>query len=134
MAVAVTGGLDVDTATVSHLASSWKNLDTAVAAHGEAHLPILQPLVALNDRKEGGEGQRTDVIDLFQPESIKLSSEALKWYRQADTRQKALFLRRLQQLALGERSRILSKRLVGSKNYAVLFATSTCHNVYDTFE
>ena len=85
------------------------------------HVPTLQPVVALVDGRQGAHDH--DVMDLAQLESIKLTCDALKWYGQADSRQKALFCRRLQQLALGERSRILSKRLVGSKNYAVLSTT-----------
>ena len=52
-------------------------------------------------------------------ESIKLTSDVLKWYRHADSKISELFLCRLQQLAAGDRSKILSKRLVGSKNFAI---------------
>ena len=53
-------------------------------------------------------------------ESILLTMEALKWYKHADPQQSKLFVRRLEQLASGERSRILSKHLVGSKNFGKL--------------
>ena len=52
-------------------------------------------------------------------DNVMLTAEALRWYKHADPRLSILFLRRLQQLAAGERSRILNKHLVGSKNFSI---------------
>jgi len=68
--------------------------------------------------KEGeGQGGASRVSTAL--ESNKLTAEALKWYKHADPRQSLLFIRRLDQLAAGERSRILNKHLVGSKNFSI---------------
>jgi hypothetical protein len=47
---------------------------------------------------------------------IQLSSDVVKWLKTGDTKYKEFFIRRMKQLSRGERSRILAKRLVGSKN------------------
>ena len=59
------------------------------------------------------------VCDAQALDNIMLTAESLKWYKHADPRHSMLFLRRLKQLAAGERSRILSKHLVGSKNFSI---------------
>ena len=71
--------------------------------------------------REMGDNTSTQVqaVDMERLGSIKLTSDVLKWYRKADRKISELFLCRLHQLAAGERSRILSKRLVGSKNFAI---------------
>jgi len=47
---------------------------------------------------------------------IHLSSDVVKWLRQADTKYREFFVRRIQQLQNGDRSRILAKRLIGSES------------------
>ena len=42
---------------------------------------------------------------------IKLTGEVVKWLRQGDSKYRDFFIRRINQLATGERSRILAKRL-----------------------
>jgi hypothetical protein len=80
----------------------------------------------LCSRDGQGEQARRSAPEL---ESILLTAEALKWYKHADPQQSKLFLRRLEQLASGERSRILSKHLVGTKNFGSMHARfwSRCH-------
>jgi hypothetical protein len=53
--------------------------------------------------------------DLWQPtynvKMIKMTKEVVKWLRQGDNKYLEFFVRRVEQLAAGERSRILAKRL-----------------------
>jgi hypothetical protein len=76
-----------------------------------------------NDRDVCNEEGSTEVAErsssALEFENIKLTAEALKWYKHADPRLSMLFLRRLEQLAAGDRSRILNKHLVGSKNFSI---------------
>lgn len=55
--------------------------------------------------------------DLWQPtynvKMIKMTKEVVKWLRQGDNKYLEFFVRRVEQLAAGERSRILAKRLTG---------------------
>ena len=55
--------------------------------------------------------------DVWQPtcnvKSIKMTKEVVKWLRQGDNKYREFFVRRIEQLAAGERSRILAKRLTG---------------------
>jgi hypothetical protein len=46
---------------------------------------------------------------------IQMTSSVVKWLRQSDTKYREFFVRRMEQLASGDRSRILAKRLKGSK-------------------
>lgn len=46
---------------------------------------------------------------------ILMTKEVVKWLRVGDTKYRAFFVRRMQQLTSGDRSRILAKRLTGSK-------------------
>jgi len=46
---------------------------------------------------------------------IKLTSDVVKWLRRGDNKYLDFFVRRMKQLAAGDRSRILAKRLTGSK-------------------
>mmetsp|Transcript_36528 Transcript_36528/g.58913 ORF Transcript_36528/g.58913 Transcript_36528/m.58913 type:complete len:2195 (-) Transcript_36528:219-6803(-) len=48
-------------------------------------------------------------------ESIRITHSVLKWFQNQDPKYAEMFIRRLRQLASGERSRILAKALVGSK-------------------
>jgi hypothetical protein len=47
---------------------------------------------------------------------IHLSGDVVKWLRQGDRKYRDFFIRRMKQLATGESSRILQKRLFGSEN------------------
>jgi hypothetical protein len=47
---------------------------------------------------------------------IQLTGDVVKWLRQIDPKYREFFVRRLQQLASGDKSRILAKRLKGSKS------------------
>jgi hypothetical protein len=47
---------------------------------------------------------------------IHLSGDVVKWLRQGDRKYRDFFIRRMKQLATGENSRILQKRLFGSEN------------------
>jgi hypothetical protein len=53
---------------------------------------------------------------------IHLSGDVVKWLRQGDRKYRDFFIRRMKQLATGETSRILQKRLVGSE-----------HTIYETY-
>ena len=64
--------------------------------------------VPLEDVDCNGRGDERST-KAWELESIKLTAEALKWYKHADPRLSMLFLRRLEQLAAGDRSRILNK-------------------------
>lgn len=55
-------------------------------------------------------------------ELVSLTEDALKWYKGADGRYADLFVKRITQLASGQRSRILQKHLVGSR-----------HHIYETY-
>ncbi|KAK3261472.1 hypothetical protein CYMTET_29619 [Cymbomonas tetramitiformis] len=55
-------------------------------------------------------------------DGLKLTAEALKWYEHADARCAAAFVRRLGQLAGGQRSRILAKHLTGCR-----------HTIFETY-
>ena len=46
---------------------------------------------------------------------IKFTSDVVKWLRRADSKYREFFVRRIEQLASGQRSRILNKRLTGCK-------------------
>jgi len=48
--------------------------------------------------------------------AIRLSSDVVKWLRQADMKYREFFVRRVEQLQNGDRSRILAKRLRGSQS------------------
>jgi hypothetical protein len=52
---------------------------------------------------------------------IKLTKAVVKWLRQGDNKYREFFVRRMKQLAAGDRSRILAKRLAGSKT--IIFET-----------
>jgi hypothetical protein len=45
---------------------------------------------------------------------VKLTKEVMKFLRVGDSKYRAFFIRRIEQLATGDRSRILAKRLTGS--------------------
>jgi len=47
---------------------------------------------------------------------IHLNGDVVKWLRQGDRKYRDFFIRRMKQLATGENSRILQKRLFGSEN------------------
>jgi len=53
---------------------------------------------------------------------IHLSGDVVKWLRQGDRKYRDFFIRRMKQLATGKSSRILQKRLFGSK-----------HTIYETY-
>lgn len=69
--------------------------------------------------KSTAQAQVEEVCGAHSLDNIMLTAESLSWYKQADPRHSMLFLRRLKQLAAGERSRILNKHLVGSKNFSI---------------
>jgi AAA domain len=46
---------------------------------------------------------------------IHLTKEVIKWLRTGDSKYRKFFIRRVKQLAMGDRSRILAKRLTGCK-------------------
>ena len=46
---------------------------------------------------------------------IKMTQDVVKWLRRSDSKYRDFFVRRIMQLAAGDRSRILAKRLTGSK-------------------
>jgi len=49
--------------------------------------------------------------------SVRFTKDVAKWLRTADAKYKAFFVRRLQQLAAGERGRKLAKRLLGTQSH-----------------
>jgi hypothetical protein len=57
-----------------------------------------------------------DEVALPKLENILITHEVHRWFKFADAKYRALFIRRLKQLSGGERSRILSKRLTGSRH------------------
>ena len=59
----------------------------------------------------GAHKPRQDAYD-----NIMLTQAVLKWYKRADPKYKDFFLRRMRQLANGDKSRILKKNLTGSKH------------------
>lgn len=63
-----------------------------------------------------------DVLQLPQTENIILSENAKAWfekYKKKDSTYCKIFIKRIQQLAAGERSRILQKRLKGGERHAI---------------
>ena len=131
---------DDETGAVVHVSTQHVLRDTPNAVRGDVGEEQGSALHARNGWEEAedvgrggmcardgqGEQVRSGAPEL---ESILLTAEALKWYKHADLQQSKLFLRRLEQLASGERSRILSKHLVGSKNFGSMHARfwSLCH-------
>ena len=52
-------------------------------------------------------------------ERFKITKEVRKWWEHGDPKYKEFFLRRLRQLAAGDRSRILQKKLTGSRKTTI---------------
>ena len=57
-----------------------------------------------------------DSTEIVRCERVKLTKDVVKWLRVADTKYKEFFVRRVRQLAAGERGRKLAKRLVGCQS------------------
>jgi hypothetical protein len=70
--------------------------------------------------EDSGKGKITRTsakeCDITIKTTIHLSSDVVKWLRQADMKYREFFVRRIQQLQNGDRSRILAKRLRGSES------------------
>ena len=114
--------------------SPASSVNRCLSTSAHSFVPISQPATrgeACSECEEGPNGLADRVntlaledhgvgpLDLRRLESIKITADVVKWYRNADPRLSELFLCRLRQLAAGDRSKILSKRLVGSKTFAI---------------
>ena len=64
----------------------------------------------------GGSNKRRSSAPAPVLKRIHLSGDVVKWLRQGDRKYRDFFIRRMKQLATGESSRILQKRLFGSEN------------------
>jgi hypothetical protein len=72
----------------------------------------------LEERRKNSNNSCNDGNSSRSPEIVKriqLSNDVVKWLKTGDNKYKDFFIRRMKQLSCGERSRILAKRLVGSK-------------------
>jgi hypothetical protein len=77
------------------------------AAYGETNEPAFRS-------GDGGESREQGYFD-----KILLTKEVMKWLRVADSAYRQLFVARMEQLARGDRGRILAKRLTGSKTTVI---------------
>jgi hypothetical protein len=100
--------------------------EAAVRALSEMNTPPASGLVATpssaQDEEKDEPASLLDSASLTQPEfqpencdNIKLTSDVVKWLRRCDNKFREFFARRMKQLAAGDRSRILAKRLTGSE-------------------
>lgn len=67
---------------------------------------------------------------------IHLSADTIKWLRQSDGKYREFFVRRVQQLSAGDRSRILEKRLKGSAStiYETYLEQKSGHRILWQYE
>ena len=102
-----TAALDGDTIATKDTTAEEKKEEEGVSGESESEAEDLTPLP--------GELQDSDFDRPLPPmDNIKLTKEVLKWIRTTESKYVKLFLRRIEQLAAGQRSRILQKNLVGS--------------------
>ena len=84
-----------------------------------------RPAAAVHDPIEAAENARPPQLEDVQLpplENVQWTDAVQKWFLRQDAKYRGFFIRRLEQLASGERSRILSKRLTGCR-----------HHIYETY-
>jgi hypothetical protein len=92
--------------------------------------------VELDEDDEGIEAVHDDVNTNQQWLSFQMTSHVVKFLQQGDKKYRSFFVRRMRQLAAGERSRILQKPLKGSKSiiYETYLEQKSGHRILWTEE
>ena len=107
---------------VSHAISQLAHLDSADTEDVGVEpvvdeLDAPRPVAAVHEPIEVAEDVQLPLL-----ENLQLTDAVWKWFLKADAKYRRFFIRRLEQLASGQRCRILSKRLTGCK-----------HHIYETY-